>query len=213
MTRSTSILLLMAGLGAGCTPAYTVHVNTFSELQEPLGPTASIYVFADPNSRNPILADVLAAKVRALLEGHGYTIADKAEGAGSLVTLRAGIDTTQVMDYAPVSRPFGGGYYGFHGGRFRGLGYGYTAYVPYLSTVYAHWLEMRLFRPEPGGKPRPRPVWIGEAVVGMDNPELRVAANYLLIGLTDYFAMDTGRWVSLRLKENDPRIQGLAEVQ
>jgi hypothetical protein len=187
-------------------------VNTFSEIKEPRSRTASIYVWADPNSRNPILADILAAKVRTLLEGNGYAVAEKAEGAGALLTLRAGIDTTRVMDYMPVSRPYGG-YHGLYGGRFRGLGYGYTAYVPYLSTVYTHWLEMRLSGPDPSAQPRARPVWIGEAVVGMDDPELRVAANYLLVGLMEYFATDTGRWVSLRLKADDPRVQGLAEMQ
>jgi len=212
MTRLVSILLLVAGLGAGCTPVYTVHVNTFAEIKEPLSQTASIYVSADPNSRNPILADIMAAKIRTLLQEHGYTPAEKAEGARHILMFRAGIDTTRVMDYMPVSRPLGG-FYGFHGGRFRGMGYGYTTYVPYLDTVYVHWLEMRLFGQGPNVKDKTRPVWIAEAIVGRSDAELRDSVNYLLIGLMEYFATDTKRWVSMRLPEDDPRVQGLAETQ
>ena len=210
--RSTLLLLVVLACGAGCTPTYTVHVNTFSELKEPLSQTTPIYVSVDPNSRNPILANVIAAKARALLEERGYTPAEKAEGAGYMLTFRAGIDSSRVLDYMPVSRPFGG-FYGFYGGGFRYFGYGYTSYVPYLETVYAHWLEMRLFPQGPNVKDRTRPVWIAEAVVGRSDAELRDSVNYLLIGLFEHFGADTQRWVSIRLKENDPRIEGLATVQ
>ncbi len=211
MTRSTLLLLIVAACSAGCTPTYTVHVNTFSEIKDPLSRTTPIYVSVDPNSRNPILADVIAAKTRALLQEHGYTPAEKAEGAGYVLTFRAGIDSTRVMDYMPVARPFGG-FYGAYGGGFHHFGYGYSTYVPYIETVYAHWMEMRLFTQGPSVKGRTRPVWIGEAVVGRSDAELRASVNYLLIGLFEYFGADTERWVSLRLKENDPRIEGLATV-
>jgi len=211
MTRTTLLLLLAAAAGAGCTPTYTVHVNTFSEIKEPLSRTTPIYVSVDPNSRNPILADVIAAKARALLQEHGYTSSEKAEGAGYLLTFRAGIDSTRVLDYLPAYRPYGG-FYGFYGG-YRHFGYGYSTYVPYVETVYAHWMEMRLFAQDPKAKDKTRPFWIGEAVVGRSDAELRESINYLLIGLFDHFGADTQRWVSIRLKDNDPRVEGLAAVQ
>ncbi len=211
MTRSTLLLLVVAACGAGCTPTYTVHVNTFSEIKEPLSQTTPIYVSVDPNSRNPILADVIAAKTRALLEERGYTLTEKAEGAGYRLTFRAGIDSTKVLDYAPVYRPYGG-FYGFYGG-YHHFGYGYSTYVPYIETVYAHWLEMRLYSQGPNVKDKTRPIWIGEAVVGRGDAELRDSVNYLLLGLLDYFGADTQRWVSIRLKRDDPRVEGLAAVQ
>jgi len=212
MTRSMLLLLIVAACGAGCTPTYIVHINTFSEIKEPVSQTAPIYVSVDPNSRNPILADVLAAKAQALLQEHGYTPAEKAEGAGYVLTFRAGIDSTRVLDYMPVSRPYGG-FYGFYGGGFRHFGYGYSTYVPYFETVYTHWMEMRLFNQGPNVKDRTRPVWIGEAVVGRSDAELRASVNYLLIGLVEHFGGDTERWVSMRIKQDDPRIEGLAAVQ
>jgi len=210
MTRSTLLLLLVGACGAGCTPTYTVHVNTFSEIKEPVSQTTPIYVSVDPNSRNPILADVIAAKTRALLEERGYTPAEKAEGAGYVLTFRAGIDSSRVLDYMPVYRPYGG-FHGFYGG-YRHFGYGYSTYVPYVETVYAHWLEMRLFTQSPNVPDKTRPIWIGEAVVGRGDAELRESVNYLLIGLFPYFGGDTQRWVSLKLKKDDPRIEGLAMV-
>ena len=211
MVKRVLMLLVVAACVAGCTPSYTVHVNAFSELKEPLSQTTPIYVSPDPNSRNPILADAIAAKIRALLQEHGYTTAEKTEGAGYVLTFRAGIDTTRVMDYSPVARPYGG-FYGFYGHGFRGFGYGYTTYAPYIETVYTHWMEMRLFQ-GPSAKDKARPVWIGEAVVGRSDAELRESVNYLVVGLVEHFGADTRRWVHLRLKRNDPRLEGIAEIQ
>jgi hypothetical protein len=214
MTRGTLLLLIVAAGSAGCTPTYIVQVNTFSEIKEPLSQTTPIFVSIDPNSRNPILANVIAAKTRALLEEHGYTATETPAGAGYALTFRAGVHPTTVLDYMPVYPPYGGfyGFYGFYGGYYP-FGYGYAAYVPYLETVYSHWMEMRLFTQGPNAKGRPRPTWIGEAVVGRSSADLRNSVNYLLIGLVDYFGADTHRWVSIRLKKNDPRVEWLATVQ
>lgn len=210
MTRSVLMLLIVAAGAAGCTPTYTVHVNTFSQIPEPLNQSTPIYVSTDPNSRNPILADIISSKIRTLLEEHGYTAAETSAEAGYVLTFRAGIDSTRVMDYTPVSRPF---YGGFYGGGFRGLGFGYTTYVPYIETVYTHWMDMRLFAQGPNAPGNTRPMWIGEAVVGRSDPEMRDSVNYLLIALFEHFAADSRRWITLTIKENDPRIEGLAGLQ
>ena len=212
MTRYLLLLALVAAAAAGCTPVYTVHVDTFSQLKGPLPAGTSIYVSADPNSRNPILAETIASKLRSLLQERGYTPAPKAEGAAYMLTFRAGIDSTRVLDYAPVARPYG--FYGGFGGWHHGFGYGYGySYVPYIETVYAHWLETRLYpQGENAGSP-PQPVWIGNAVAGMNTPELRLTINFLLVGFIDFFATDTERWVHVRLREDDPRVQALAEVR
>jgi hypothetical protein len=212
MTKHVLMLLAVAAGAAGCTPTYTVHVNTFSEIKEPLSQSTPVYVSPDPNSRNPILADAIAAKIRALLEERGYTTTEKAAGAGYTLTFRAGIDSSRVMDYLPVARPYGG-FYGFYGGGYRGLGYGYTTYVPYIETVYVHWMEMRLYTPGQSTKDRSRPIWIGEAAVGRSDAELRESVNYLVVGLGEHFGADTRRWTHLRLRESDPRVGGMAEIQ
>jgi hypothetical protein len=212
MTKHGLMLLAVTACAAGCTPVYSVHVNAFSEIKEPLSQATPIYVARDPASPNPILADAIAAKIRALLEERGYTATEKPEGAIYTLTFRAGIDYSRVMDYLPVARPYGG-FYGFYGGGYHGFGYGYTTYVPYIETVYVHWMEMRLFAPGQSTTDRSRPIWIGEAVVGRSDAEMRESANYLVPGLMEFFAADTRRWVHVRLKENDPRVEGIAGVQ
>jgi hypothetical protein len=210
MTRSVLMLLMAAAGAAGCTPTYRVHVNTFSQFKEPLNQGASINVAFDPNSRNPILAGKIASRIGTMLQDLGYGAAEKPEAARYTLTLRAGVDASGYLDYMPISRPFGG-YYGHYGGFHRGFGYGYTTYVPYVDTVYTHWLEMRLYGP--GGTTKGKiPLWIGEAAVGMDDPETRQAVNYLLVGVMEYFGTDTAQWVTVTLKKDDPRVLALADL-
>ncbi|MCX5644760.1 MAG: hypothetical protein NTZ17_08745 [Phycisphaerae bacterium] len=210
MTRRVLMLLIAAAGAAGCTPTYRVHVNTFSQAKEPLSQGASINVAFDPNSRNPILAGKIASKIGTMLQDLGYRAAEKSEAAQYTLTFRAGIDVSDHLDYMPMSRPFGG-YYGFYGGGRRGYGFGYTTYLPYVETVYSHWLEMRLYGP--GGATKGKiPLWIGEAAVGLEDPETRQAVNYLLVGLMEYFGADTDQWVTVTLKKDDPRVLALAEM-
>jgi hypothetical protein len=209
MTKRMLILLLTAVGAAGCMPTYRVHVNAFAQFKEPLGHGAPIYVAVDPNSRNPILAQKIATKIRTMLQDQGYNAAEKAEGAQYTLTFRAGVNMMSYLDYLPVAQPFGG-YYGVYGGFYRGYGFGYTTYLPYIETIYTHWMDVRLY-PGPG-KDRTQPIWIGEAIVGMDEPESRRAVNYLLVGLMEYFGEDTEHWVTVTLKENDPRVLAVAGV-
>jgi hypothetical protein len=219
MSKLTWILVAAASTVAGCTPMYRVHVNTYSELGEPLNHAAPIYIAVDPNSQNPILRRQIASKIRVLLEGGGYTPVDKMEAAAYMLTFEAGMDSERVLDYAPISRPYGGYYGGGYYGRGFGMGLGYTTYMPYVDTIYTHWLRMRLYdlkaagqKPEGGAPPRltgRQTVWQGEALVGMDSPELREAVNYLLVGGIEYLGADTEEWVTVKIKADDPRILGI----
>jgi hypothetical protein len=152
----------------------------------------------------------IAAKIRTLLQERGYTAAEKVETARYVLTFRAGMDYARYLGYAPIYQPYGA-FYGF-GGFHPGFGFGYTTYVPYIETIYAHWIDVRLYPQGEAARDRTPPLWIGEAVVGMDQPELREAVDYLLVGLMPYFGQDTRRWVDVRLKANDPRILALAET-
>lgn len=218
MTKLAWMLVAAAAALAGCTPSYKVHVNTYSELGEPLNPAASIYVAVDPNSQNPILRRQVASKIRDLLLGDGYNPVETPEAAAYTLTFEMGIDSERVLDYAPVSRPFGGYHGGYYGDGF-GWGLGYSTYAPYIDTIYTHWLRMRLYATKDTGPktedneavrpPGRQTVWLGEALVGTESPELREAVNYLLVGCIQYFGVDTKEWVTMTIKEDDPRIQGI----
>ncbi|MEN6333184.1 MAG: hypothetical protein ABFE01_02925 [Phycisphaerales bacterium] len=218
MAKLAWILVAASAALAGCTPSYRVHVNTYSELGGSLDHSAPIYIAVDPNSRNPILRRQIATKIRDLLSGDGFNPVDTAEAAAYTLTFEMGIDSERVLDYMPVSAPFGGYYgYGHHGGF--GMGWGYSTYVPYIDTVYTHWLRMRLYdmkstppksaESEPTQLPGRRMVWLGEALVGTESPEFREAVNYLLVGCVQYLGIDTEEWVTITIKKDDPRIQGI----
>ncbi|MEN6423865.1 MAG: DUF4136 domain-containing protein [Phycisphaerales bacterium] len=219
MGRSAWILVAVAACAAGCTPTYRVHVNTYSDLAEPLSQRAPIYIAADPNSANPILRRQIASKVRDLLKGDGYHPTENAQAAAYVLTFEMGIDSQRVVDYTPIYGPVGGYYYGGHGRRF-GWGMAYTTYVPYVDTVYTHWLKMRLYAAANANQPadangvaqpsESKMVWLGEASLGMGSPEAREAANYLLAACIEYFGADTREWVTVAIREDDPRISGIA---
>jgi hypothetical protein len=217
MTRCILTVILVAA-AAGCTPTYRVHVNTFSQSPAPLGRNDAIYLAADPNSQNPILAAHIATKMRIALLEQGYKVAEKPADAAYMLTFRTGMDSAQVLNYMPISPPYGGlGYYGRFGYPGHGYapwgwgwGFGYTTYVPYIETVYTNWLDTRLYPLHQNAAGGFQPVWIAEAVVGTDEPDLRKAVNYLLAAVMEYFATDTRAWRTVRLKGNDPRVAVLA---
>ena len=200
----------IAGL-AGCTPGYRVHVNTFADPNRPVTQGASVFVVQDPNAGNPILRRQVASKIDELLQGYGYSPVATADRANYLLTFETGFNSNEVVDFTPIYRPFGGFYGGF-GGRFHHGGFGYTTYVPYVDTIFEHWLRMRLYTKHGTALNQANVVWLGEALTGADNPELRQAVNYLLVGCMEHFPVDTHEWIAMTIKRTDPRIQGLAGV-
>jgi len=129
-----------------------------------------------------------------------------ADHANYLLTFEVGFHSSQVVDFTPMYRPFGG-----FGSRFSRGGFGYTTYVPYVDTVYVHWLRMKLYAKDGAALSQANVVWLGEAVAGANDPELRQAVNYLLVGCLEHFGVDTREWVTMTIKRDDPRILGLAE--
>ncbi len=192
---------------AGCTPSYRVNVNTFADPNRPVAQGAAIYVAEDPNAGNPILRRQIAAKIDELLRGYGYDPVTTVDRARYLLTFEAGFSSSQVVDFTPIYRPYGGFYGGF--GRYgHGFG-GYTTYMPYVDTVYVHWLRMKLYAKDGTALRESNVVWFGEALTGANDPELRRAVDYLLVACMEHFGIDSGEWVRMTIRQSDPRIQGI----
>ena len=66
----------------------------------------------------------------------------------------------------------------------------------------------RLFQSGPDGQ---TVVWVGEAMMSTDRADLRHTVDYLLIGCIEYLGVDTGRKVTMLIKNDDPRIMSLAD--
>ena len=203
MNKLCVILISILICTTGCSTAYTVHVNGFSELDQPIRNKASIYVTVDPNSQNPIFDKEIKAKIEMLLKSHGYIPAPNIEQADYRLAFQAGLDSRRVSGYTPLYRPF----IGFHN-RFSGdYHFGYTSYVSYIDTYYDQWLVIKVFAPAPDtASPTEQVIWIGEAVVGTDIADLRRVVDCLLVAGFEYFGRDTKRQIILKIPPDDPRI-------
>jgi hypothetical protein len=203
-----AIVLALAAVGAtGCTQSYIVHVDAFADPDKPVTQGASICVVMDPNAGNPILRRQVGSKIGELLRDYGYTTVETRQAATYLLTFEMGLNSDQVLDYVPMYRPFGW-YYGRPFGR---MGFGYSTYVPYIDTVFVHWLRIKVLTKDGATIDQANVIWLGEALLGSDSPDLRQAINYLLVACIDHFGQDTGRWVAETINVDDPRIAGMTE--
>ena len=207
MLKWTIILTIAIVSASGCTAGHRVYVNGYAEQTEPIARNAALYVATDPNSPNPIFERQIKANAETLLRGYGYTVADAPGTADYRVSFQVGMKSAQVTGYTPVYRP----HFGPRGGYPNGLQFGFSTYVPYIDTLYDHWLILRLFKADSVSAETPNLVWVGEAMMSTNRAELRETVGYLLIGGIEYLGIDTERKVTMTIKEDDPRLAGIGE--
>jgi len=204
------ILLSISICVGGCSTGYTVRVNGFSKLDEPIKEKASIYVTADPNSRNPIFDTEIKTKIESLLKERGYVSASDVELSDYRLAFRTSMDSRRVSGYMPLYHPF----VSFQDRYWGDYHFGYTSYVPYIDTYYDHWLVMKVFASNSDAAPKTEQVvWIGEAMVGTSVADLRDVVNYLLVAGFEYFGEDTGKQIILKILPDDPRIIRINTLQ
>jgi hypothetical protein len=210
MNKLCLFLLTLPICAAGCTTTYMVHVNGFSEVNEPIKENASIYVSVDPNSRNPIFDNEIKARIEMLLKQRGYVPVANDEHSNYRLTFKTGLDSHSVSGYMPLYRP----YFGFYDRYWGYYHFGYYGYVPYIDTYYDQWLVIKVFAPKPDVTPQTEQViWIGEAAIATDDADLRQVVNYLLVAVFEYFGQDTGKRVVLRIAPDDPRVLEISALR
>ncbi len=203
MNKLYLILFTVSICAVGCSATYTVHVNGFSKLDEPIKDKASIYVTVDPNSQNPIFDNEIKTKIEMLLKEQGYVPAPNVEISDYRLAFQVGLDSRRVSGYTPLYRPF----ISFHDRYWGDYHFGYTSYVPYYDTNYDQWLVMKVFAPDrSSASDAEQVVWIGEAMTGTSIADLRHVVNYLLVAGFEYFGVDTGKQMTLTIPPDDPRI-------
>lgn len=206
MTRITLILAAMTLTAVGCTPAYRVHFNGYSELNEPPNRDAPVYVATDPNSENLVFQRQVKDKAERLLDAEGYIVAETPESAAYEITFRVGTMARETIDRTPMVGLRGG----FFGGYSRGYAFGPTFYQPYYDTEYRQWLIVRLFRLD-GDAPNARHlVWVGEAALQADHAAIRELVDYLLVACIEYLGIDTREEITLKIERDDPRVVEIA---
>lgn len=203
MNKLCIILISILIFTTGCSTAYTVHVNGFSEFDQPIRDKTSIYVAVDPNSQNPIFDKEIKAKIEMLLKSHGYIPAPNIELSDYRLAFHVGLDSHRVTGYTPLHRPF----IGFHDRYWGDYSFGYTSYVPYFDTLYDQWLVMKVFAPDRAdASEAEQVVWIGEVMTDTSVADIRHVVNYLLVAGFEYFGVDTKKQMNLTISPNDPRI-------
>jgi hypothetical protein len=209
--------LAIAAMGcclSGCAALYNVKVNGYTEagMARQIAPGSSFYVIENKEAKNPLLEKEVKDKINKLLESQGYplTTFDKADyflffgyGLGEPRSVIIGIP-----DYA------GGCGWGMSfvtpgSGCYR-LAPPLVTYVPY-TTLYDRWLlinvvEGPLFRTQKVS----RPVWVGEARSTGASSDLRTVLTYLLVADFREFGKNTGKAVTVEIKENDPAVAVLS---
>jgi hypothetical protein len=211
MKKLSFILVCFSFLATGCTSGYRVYINGYSEQPEPIKPNATFYVEAnDPNSRNPIFDTQIKAKIEALLEWYNYVPVSDINQSQYVISFREGMSSHGFYHYMP----FYNTYLGFHSGYRAGYSFGYTTYIPYYENYYDQWLSMEVTaRNSTAGSNTEKVVWVGEAVVGTSNDDIRKVIDYLLVGCFDYFGVDTTRQRSVLIKAKDPRILDIKYIR
>lgn len=204
MTRTAWTILMpsLMALATGCSSAYRVHINGYSELSEPVDRTAPVYVATDPNSENLIFQRQVKAKVERLLREGGYAVAETHEKATYEIAFRVGRVSREIVDHSPVVDVRAG----FYGGYGRHPGFGPMIYTPYYDTEYRQWLVLRLFRTSPDPAAPKQLVWVGEATMETERDAIRQTVDYLLVACIEYLGVDTRRETTIKIEKDDPRV-------
>jgi len=206
--------VVLWGCASGRT--YQIQVNGYTESAAPsLAPGASLFVMEDQKAPNPLLEKEVKAKIEALLEKHGYSLAPY-DRADYYLSFAYGLGPPQTVSVtAPtwgIGWGFGPGYWGpgvSTGVFWPGWGPSYTE----TQALYDRWLRLTVaegkYSRETG---KSRPVWVGEARSTGVSSDLREVLNPLLVAAFEEFGKNTGKALPIIVKQNDPRLSSLERV-
>ena len=214
MSKFLIILLLGFGL-TGCATYYKIKVNGYTAPQtaEQLKPGGFFYVMEDKEAKNPLLEAEVKRKIARLLEERGYPVTTSFDNADYYLFFRYGMGPPRsvgVPDY------YGSIGWGFGWGPGWGWGYGGPAVAiggpAYVwDTLYDRWLQIKVVAGPPyRTKKVSRAVWVGEAKSSGSSSDLRTTLDYLLIAVFNQFGKNTGKAITVELKQNAPAVSALS---
>ena len=212
-----SVLLILIIILQGCTTSYTVKVNGFLDPAKPLTMAAgtTIHVMDDNRTENPLLDKEVSNKLEKILKLKGYSISGL-EGSRYYALHGYGMGHERtVTSTLPVYQP--GGTATVTKTSPSGTSYstiqlpGSTTYVPRTTTITDKWFSLKII----DGKDyrdsgKITDLWIGEASITGESPDLRYIMNYLLAGISESFGKNTEKELFINIREDDPRIKALS---
>jgi hypothetical protein len=223
MPRATRLLTLMV-IGAclaGCSlsPVYNIKVNGYTEPGTPraIKPGGSFFIMTNKEAKNPLLETEVKDKITKLLLSHGYpnTTFEKADyylffgyGMGEPHSVVVVTDYYGGIGWG-MGCGWGPGCYGWGGPAFSIMVPPWGAYAS-DTTIYDRWLLINVVDgPAFRTQKLSRPVWVGEARSTGGSSDLRTVLNYLLVADFKEFGQNTGKAISIDLKEHDPAVFSL----
>jgi hypothetical protein len=212
--RFLAITVIGCGL-SGCANYYNIKVNGYT------GPGTSgeiksggtFFVMENKEAKNPLLEQEIKGKITRLLEVRGYPVTTKFDKADYYLFSRYGMGEPRSFGvpeyYGSVGWGYGwGGGWGW-GGPSVGIG------VPYgwgtdVVTLYDRWLQINVVEGPPyRDNKTASPVWVGESRSSGASSDMREVLNYLLVATFNEFGKNTGKAITVKIKENDPAVFSL----
>jgi Domain of unknown function (DUF4136) len=211
--RFLAIVVIGCGFLGCAENYYNVKVNGYT------GPTntggiksgGTFFVMENKNAKNPLLEQEIRDKITKLLEARGYPVTTSFDKADYYLFFGYGIG--EPRNVTIVTQDYGCGWgVGFGG---PGCYYMTVPIVPFVptaatTTIYDRWLLINVVEGAPyRTRKESRPVWVGEAKSLGASSDLRVVLNYLLVADFKEFGNNTGKAITVEMKENDPAVFSL----
>lgn len=197
--------------------ASTYLAETVPFQRIPVG--TSFYVAANGDVANPIFDKRVKEKIEVLLRGRGYELRS-ADEARYRITYAYDLEgMTKVRSRPLYSRAFppyhrfsvwGSHYFDSH----FGADLGYVVSVPetyarYLARLRVRVVDTQAEQAQVEAPAEENVIWVGEASVESEDPDLRETINYLLVAAFEYFGVDTHGTEEIRVRWNHPLVEQL----
>lgn len=211
--RFLAIALIGCSL-LGCANYYSVKVNGYT------GPGATgeiksggtFFVMENKEVKNPLLEQEIRDKITRLLQVRGYPVTTKFDKADYYLFFSYGMGEPKSVTVVTPDYGWGwGGGVGFGGPGWYSMSGPFVTYAPSAtSTIYDRWLLINVVEgPAYRANKESRPVWVGEAKSLGASSDLRVVLNYLLVADFQEFGKNTGKAITVDLKQDDPAVFSL----
>lgn len=208
MLRLLTIALIGFGL-SGCANYYNIKVNGYTDpAATGVMPGGTFFVVENKEAQNPLLEAEIKDKITRLLEARGYPVTSIFEKADYYLFFRYGMGEPRSIARPEYYGSVGWGYGWGSGGPYVGLGgWPYGVWGTDVVTLYDRWLQINVVEGPPYRTNKTeRSVWVGEARSSGASSDMREVLNYLLVAAFNEFGKNTGKAMTVKMKENDPAV-------
>jgi hypothetical protein len=205
------LTIVIIGIGlSGCANYYNIRVNGYTDPGATGGimPGGTFFVVEDKEAKNPLLEAEIREKITRLLEARGYPVTTNFEKADYYLFSRYGMGEPRSIGVPEYYGSVGWGYGWGWGGPYVGIGgWPYGAWGTEVVTLYDRWLQIKVVEGPPYRTDKTeRSVWVGEARSSGASSDMREVLNYLLTASFKEFGKNTGKAITVKMKENDPEV-------